>query len=209
MTRGNIDRRQLLTGFAAAALAAPFAAHLDLFTPAFAQIVRDRWSSLADLSEEAQRLGLSVPRMGLAPSAAGEDFIELQTSIVDFMDSVAASAPDAPGATSADVDRLVERASDLLRSLLDEERVPRDIPEGPQAQPIQRPPLSEVADGYRQLFATCQIRADKRSTVQWYLTRITDPARRKNYEAVTERTCVPWYVVAIIHGMECGFDMNS
>ena len=209
MTRGNIDRRQVLTGLAAAAFAAPFAAHLDLLTPAYAQIVRDRWSSLADLSEEAQRLGLSVPRMGLAPSAAGEDFIELQTSIVDFMDSVTASAPDAPGATSADVDRLVERASDLLRALLDEERAPRDIPEGPQAQPIQRPPLSEVADGYRQLFATCQIRSDKRSTVQWYLTRITDPARRKNYEAVTERTCVPWYVVAIIHGMECGFDMTS
>lgn len=210
MTRGNIDRRLMVTGLATAAMAAPLAAgRLGIVAPVHAQIVRDRWSSLADLSAEAQRLGLSVPRMGLAPSLAGEDFVELQISIVDFMDSVAASAPDAPGATSADVDRLVERAADLLRSLLDEERVSRDIAEGPQATPIQRPPLSEVADGYRQLFATCEIRTDKRSTVQWYLTRITDPARRKNYEAVTERTCVPWYVVAIIHGMECSFDMSS
>lgn len=208
MTRGKIDRRQVTAGLAATALLAPLMGRFAT-GPARAQVAVNRWSALADLSEDAQRLGLSVPRMGLSPSATGEDFIEQQTAIVDFMDSVTASAPDAPGVSSAEVDRLVERASDLLRSLLDEERVSRDIPLPPSAQPITIPPLSEVADGYRKLFETCVIRSDKRSTVQWYLTRITDPTRRKAYEAVFERTCVPWYVVAIIHGMECSFDMNS
>lgn len=208
MTRGLIDRRRMTAGLAATALFAPLASRFGL-SPARAQIVVNRWSALADLSEEAQRLGLSVPRMGLAPSAAGDDFVEQQTAIVDFMDGVTASAPDAPGVSSAEVDRLVERASDLLRSLLDEERVSRDIPMPPSAQPISRPPLEEVADGYRKLFETCVIRSDKRSTVQWYMTRLNDSTRRKAYEAVFERTCVPWYVVGIIHGMECSFDMNS
>jgi lysozyme family protein len=43
----------------------------------------------------------------------------------------------------------------------------------------------------------------------WYVSKIADPTRRKAYEQVFEETCVPWYVVAIIHGMECSFDMNS
>ena len=53
------------------------------------------------------------------------------------------------------------------------------------------------------------IREEKRSEVMWYVSKIADPTRRKAYEQVFDETCVPWYVVAIIHGMECSFDMNS
>lgn len=208
MKRVTLDRRQLGAGLAAAA-ALPLALRIPVVSPARAQGIGGTWAALTDLSEDAHRLGLSVPRMGLAPAEASEDFSEIQPAIVDFMDSVSASAPDAPGVTSAEVGNLLDRASELLRTARNAERAPRDIPEGPQAAPITRPPLSEVADGYRRLFETCQIRSDKRSTVQWYVSKIIDPSRRKSYEQVFDQTCVPWYVVAIIHGMECGFDMAS
>jgi lysozyme family protein len=207
MTRGFFDRRQVSAGLAAT-LAAPFAAGLGV-SPARAQRYGGTWSSLAALSEEAQRLGLSVPRMGLVPSTASEEFGEVQPAIVDFMDSVTASAPDARGVTSTDVDSLIDRASELLRTARNAERVPRDIPEGPQATPITAPKFEDIAEDYRKLFQTCEIKSDKRSEVMWYVSKITDATRRKSYEAVAEETCVPWYFTAIIHGMECSFDMTS
>ncbi len=207
MTRLKLDRRQIGTGLAAA-LAAPFAVRLGVM-PAQAQIVRSTWSELADLSQEAQRLGLSVPRMGLAPSSATEEFSEIQPAIVDFMDGITASAPDAAGVTSSDIDSLIDRASELLRTARNAERVPRDIPEGPQAAAVTAPKFEDVSAGYVRLFETCEIRPEHRSTVQWYVSKITDAARRKSYEAVFEETCVPWYAVAILHGMEGSFDMTS
>ncbi|WBT38114.1 MULTISPECIES: hypothetical protein [Hyphomicrobium] len=207
MKRVQIDRRQLGKGLAAA-MALPLAGGIGSLS-ARAQRYGGTWSSLAGLSEEAQRLGLSVPRMGLAPSSSSEDFTEIQPAIVDFMDSVSASAPDARGVTSADVDSLLDRASELLRTARNAERMPRDIPEGPQAQAITAPAFDSIAEDYRRLFATCEIRSEKRSEVMWYVSKITDPTRRKAYDQVFEETCVPWYFVAIIHGMECGFDMQS
>jgi hypothetical protein len=128
MKRVKLDRRQVGQGLAAA-LAMPYVVRLGTL-PAEAQSTRSTWSQLTDLSQEAQRLGLSVPRMGLAPSSTTDDFSEIQPAIVDFMDGVTASASDA-GAPSADVDSLIDRASELLRASRNAERAPRDIPEGP------------------------------------------------------------------------------
>jgi lysozyme family protein len=207
MSLGNVDRRRFTAGLAAAATL-PLLPPVTI-TPAAAQKARGTWSALADLSEEAQRLGLSVPRMGLTASSASEDFNEVQPAIVDFMDSVAASAPDARGVTSAEVDALIDQASELLRTARNAERAPRDIPEGPGAQAISPPSPDGIADEYRKLFSTCVVRDDKRSDAMWYASKISDPARRKQYEQVQEETCVPWYFVGILHGMEASFDTTS
>lgn len=206
MTQFKLDRRQLGQGLAAA-MALPLAVRLGSLD-AHAQITRSAWAQLTALAEDAQRLGLSVPRMGLAPAAGGDDFSELQPAVIDFMDGVTASASDA-GVASADVDTLLDRASELLRTARNAEKAPRDIPEGPQAAAVSAPNFDSIADDYRKLFATCEIKAEKRSEVMWYVAKITDATRRKSYEAVAEETCVPWYFTAIIHGMECGFDMTS
>jgi lysozyme family protein len=203
----TLNRRQVGKGLAAA-LAMPYVLRPGA-SDAEAQIARGTWSQLYSLSEEAQRLGLSVPRMGLAPAAAEEDFVEVQPAIVDFMDAITASAPDAPAATSVEIDSLLDRASELLRTARNAERAPRDIPEGPQAAAVTPPKFEDVEAEYRRLFETCQIRSEHRSTVQWYVSKIVDAARRKSYEQVFEETCVPWYAVAIIHGMECSFDITS
>ena len=100
------------------------------------------------------------------------------------------------------------RPDDILRTARNAERVPRDIPE-PGAAAVSPPKLEAIADDYRKLFATCQIKEANRTDVQWYVSKIVDPARRKSYEQVFEETCVPWYFVAIIHGMEGGFDTKA
>ena len=206
MKRVKLDRRQVGAGLAAA-VAMPFVVRIGA-PSAQAQSGGGTWPQLSDLSQEAQKLGLSVPRMGLAPSSSAEEFSEIQPAIVDFMDGVTASAPDS-GASSADVNGLLDRASELLRTARNAERMPRDIPEGPQAAAITAPKLADIADDYRKLFDTCVIKDANRSEVQWYVSKITDSSRRKSYEAVAEETCVPWYFTAIIHGMECSFDMTS
>ena len=201
----GLDRRALLKRAVAMALAAPFMPQVSIAHAAEASV----WRSLSDLASDAQRLGLSVPRMSAAPSAAGESYGETLPAIVDFMDNITVSAADAPGVSSADVDALLERASDLLRTARQAERVPRDIEGAPGAKPLAIPSFDSIAEDYRKLFSTCKIRDDKRAEVQWYTSKITDATRRKLYDQVSEETCVPWYFVAIVHGMECGFDVKA
>jgi lysozyme family protein len=208
MVRGKLDRRRLLTVGLAAAAAAPLGARI-LTRPAVAQATgKSTWSSLTDLAEEAQRLGLSVPRMGAQPSTATDNFEELQPAIIDFIDGIRASAPDSH-ATSAEIDSIIERASELLREKRNIENPPRDVTQPQGAAPSAAPSMSSVADEYRKLFSTCVIREDKRSDVQWCVTKLTDPDRRKAYDQVYTETCVPWYFVGIIHGMEASFDLTS
>ena len=205
-----LDRREVAAGLAAAA-ALPLAARLSSGA-AFAQAPASStsaWSELADLSQEAQRLGLSVPRMGLTASAAGGGFDETLPAVIDFMDGVTVSAKDTRGVSSAEVDSLLERASDILRASRNAERGPREGAEEMRAAPVKAPAFDDIAEDYRRLFATCVITDSKRSEVNWYVGKIVDADRRKAYEQVYEETCVPWYFVAITHGMEGSFDMKA
>jgi len=208
MSRGKVDRRRVMTAGLAAVAVAPLGVRL-WSGPAWAQAPgRSTWSSLTDLSEEAQRLGLSVPRMGAAPSGAADDFEELQPAIIDFMDSIRASAADSH-ATSAEIDSIIERASELLRQKRNLENPPRDVTQPQGAAPSAAPSPASVADEYRRLFETCVIKESERGNVNWCVSKLTDPDRRKAYDQVYEETCVPWYFVGITHGMEASFDLTS
>jgi len=213
-TKANFDRRQVTTGLAtglAAALTLPLSVRLP-GARALAETATATgtgpWHELAELSQKAQRLGLSVPRMSLSASAAGDAFNETMPAVVDFMDSVQASARDASQVSSSEVDTLLERASEILRAARNAERVPRDVG-GPGAAAVTAPAFETIADDYRRLFATCTITESKRSEVMWYVGKATDAERRKAYEQVYEETCAPWYFVAITHGMEGSFDMKA
>ncbi len=173
MSNANFDRRQITAGLAAA-MTLPLAGGL---------IARPRSRPRSEhgaLGQPRRTFGGSaearpfVPRMSLAPSAGGDTYAEQLPAVIDFMDSVQGSAPDATGVSSAQVDALLERASDILRTARNAERVPRDIPE-PGAAAVTAPKLEAIADDYRKLFATCQIRDANRSDVQWYVSKITDP----------------------------------
>jgi lysozyme family protein len=216
MRKGIFDRRQVTTGLAAG-LAAAGTLPLQMLLPGSSAPAGTSgpaaprvWRDLADLTQRAQELGLSVPRMSFAAAAAEETYNETLPAVIELMDSVESSAVDAPHVSSAEVDALLERASELLRKVRQAERPREETEEGAmRAAPIAAPDFDKIAGGYRDLFSKCKISDDKRNEVAWYVSKITDPARRKSYEQVYEETCVPWYFVAITHGMEASFDTKS
>lgn len=59
---------------------------------------------------------------------------------------------------------------------------------------------------YQQLFATCEIRPEKRSRVWWETQRLLQNQAR--YADVGARTGVPWFLVAVIHSLEAGLNFQ-
>jgi lysozyme family protein len=208
----TIDRRRFGAGLAAGATL-PLVSRLSVGTALAQTSGSGPWAELDALTAEAEKLGLSAPAMSLGPQVTGEGYNELLPAVIDFMDNVDISRAEVPTAGPEQVDGLLERASEILRQARNAERSPKEVEpdvEAPGAAPRKPPPtLEEATPEYRELFATCKIRDEKRSEVQWYVSKVTDLTRRKSYETVFEETCVPWFVVAIIHGMEGGFDWLS
>lgn len=212
------DRRSFVRG-AAAALAAPLVLR-PLTGSAAAQEVlpgagpsSEIWGELGRLTLSAQRLGLSVPRMSLGPESLTDDFATTMPAIVDLMDSLDGAIASAPVEKADAAEDLKEQASALLGKVLAAEKLPREIVDEaapPSAAPaVKAPGYEEVAESYRELFRTCQIKSDKTSEVKWYTDKLTDPARRERYQKIEDEICVPWYFVGIIHGMECAFDFTK
>ena len=212
---GTLNRRQFTSGGLAAIAGAGATGTLPL-AQAAAQEGRwtgatQAWQDLGQLTLEAQKLGLSAPRISLGASELGGEFDAIQPAVIDFMDEITASAQFAPHAASSDVDLMLDRASEILRKARNEERMPSDAEaiELLGAASWKPPKFEDIADDYRELFRTAKIRDKYRSNVSWYTSKVLDPTRRKNYERVFEETCVPWYFVGITHGMEAGFDLRS
>lgn len=216
--RSSYDRRRFLSA-AAGAIAGPFILR-GLTFPASAQdglpgagAASPVWSELGRLTLSAQKLGLAVPRMSLGPESLSDDFSTTMPAIVDFMDSLDGAIATAPLDKADAAEDLKEEASTLLGKVLAAEKLPREGideagPPGAAAQ-VKAPKFEDVADSYRELFRTCEIRSDKSSLVKWYTDKLADPARRERYQKIEEEICTPWYFVGIIHGMECGFDFSK
>ncbi|PBQ33662.1 hypothetical protein CNR22_18390 [Sphingobacteriaceae bacterium] len=65
----------------------------------------------------------------------------------------------------------------------------------------------EMQQEYQRLFDTCKIKVDKYPLVDAAIDKIV--ANRAKYEAVSKRTGVPWYFIAIVHTMEGGGKFNT
>lgn len=61
--------------------------------------------------------------------------------------------------------------------------------------------FDSVRDDYSRLWESVQIRPERRAVVEASAKRIM--SKRARYQAVSAETGVPWYVVGIIHKMEC------
>ncbi|HBF34528.1 TPA: hypothetical protein DDW35_08185 [Candidatus Sumerlaeota bacterium] len=57
---------------------------------------------------------------------------------------------------------------------------------------------------YLDLWNTMQLRPECMDTINGYVKKLL--RFKERYEAVEEKTGVPWYVIGVIHGMEAGFD---
>jgi lysozyme family protein len=60
---------------------------------------------------------------------------------------------------------------------------------------------------YSDLFDRCEIAADKMTEVEGVVQRILQFQNR--YARVAAQSTVPWYVIAVIHNMECGLDFTK
>ena len=60
---------------------------------------------------------------------------------------------------------------------------------------------------YISLFSTCTVTFTKTVDVQGFINRLMQGVTQ--YEGVQASTMVPWYVIGLIHGMECDFSFHQ
>lgn len=66
---------------------------------------------------------------------------------------------------------------------------------------------TKLRDEYIGLFETCQIRPLYQQEVDSFIKRLL--AGEPRYRGLQSLTSVPWFVVGLIHGMECNFNFDS
>lgn len=164
------------------------------------------WRKLNGLMGRAQKLGLSTPRMSAGPVTASSEFRQVMPAIVNFMNGVEGTPKGK--AASQDVEAILDDAADLASEVLRAERPASslgfgraDLPPGAAA-----PSFDKIKSEYETSFANCKLRDDRRSDVNWCVKQILDNKTR--YQEVEDAVCVPWFAVAIIHGMECSFNFR-
>jgi len=64
-----------------------------------------------------------------------------------------------------------------------------------------------LAKEYSDLFNRCKIAPDKMAEVKEVVQRILQYQNR--YASIAAQSTVPWYVIAVIHNMECGLDFTK
>lgn len=211
---GSIDRRELLiTGTAAAALTAAGGAG-----EALAQVAADParaaragyWRELAQLSGDAARLGIATPRVSVGTRSAGAegDFEQLMPATLDLIDSVKTTRGLG---VSTDVDKVVDRAQDLLQRVnADERNLAEDWPVGlgVTSRPLT-PQFDAIKGDYDRLFQTCKVRDQNRQVVAYYVSKLEDAGNRRRWYEVAREACCPWYFVAIIHALEGSFNFGA
>lgn len=66
---------------------------------------------------------------------------------------------------------------------------------------------AKMVQEYESLYRTCQILPQWLNAVELVMDKILK--NKDRYVKVQEATNVPWYIVGIIHGLECGFDFST
>ncbi len=217
-----VDRRAFGLGFAASGLmaAVPSAAR--------AQADADLWVAFARLSEDARKVGLSVPVVTAPQQSAGAppDYRQLLPALVDFTDRIDEAAAKST-VFASEIASLKRRAADLLQQINRKEKAPVQRSDWQlPAQPahgllalLSTPAMAQDAtrdakfrkyhDGYLKLFDTCTVKADNRSEVDWYMSKLTSAKYRARYEAVANAVCVPWYFIGIVHALEASLNFEG
>ena len=205
-----IDRRTFNRGISSAvAIAAGGSAFPVLAQTGQGDTATDFWREYQSSAEEAQKLGLATPRFSVGVQAL--DAEAQIPAATDLLENLERSA-QVDGKTGADTDHLIERAAELLRRTVSSDRAPSEARQDRSVRSLSlaaRPQLSNLKSEYEQLFRTCEIRSEHRSTVNWYVTKLTDPDNRARYEKVAGEVCAPWYFIGIIHAMEAGFNFRG
>jgi lysozyme family protein len=168
----------------------------------------DRWREYGSIVEEASRLGLAPPRIGAGLRSFGaENAVPIFSDLVETLERSA----EAESKKTDDIDKLIDRAAELLRSTIADDSTPSegrfDAQELRTFGARKRPVLNnELRAEYERLFRTAKI---NRSKAAWYVNKLKDPDNQARYKTVAAKVCVPWFAVGIIHGMEAGFNFRG
>jgi lysozyme family protein len=211
---GSVNRRQFGAG-AAALLASG--------SPTFAQSATiNDWKAIAALSDEARKLGINVPQVSV-PETGAQKFGEVVSAIVDFIDEIdnPAVLTGANGAAAADLKR---RADILLNTVNSRERSPHQKSEVPPPSLLSIAGLIGSAEaatvdpakrydtykaGYLELFDSAKVDPARQTTVDWYVSKLTNAKYRAAYAKLEDDVCVPWYFIGVIHALEASFNFEA
>ena len=211
-SRRPVHRRRFLAS-AGALLAAPAMAGMPI-PGALAQQTGQAaplnpYRELGAIAAEAERLGLSVPRLS-AGVEGGTDFDKLMPAIVDFMDNIKASAK-ASAVSPADLEALLDRTSALLQQLNRAERSPADRHpmSGAGAATAARPQFGDIA---KVIWSSSTIVRSASSTQPTSSGASASSPIRTIASSTTgfpKRPAHPRYFIGIIHAMEASFDFRT
>lgn len=67
--------------------------------------------------------------------------------------------------------------------------------------------FEDLAAEYRAMYAALEIRPQHRETAEWHRTMMLQAHAR--YEGAGQRTGVPWYFIAAVHGLEASFNFRA
>ncbi len=218
----GIDRRAFGFGLATAATVGLMPAG------ASAQAPGDLWVAFAQLSADARKVGLAVPMVTAPQQATGArpDYRQLLPALVDFTDKLDEAATKST-VFANEIAALKKRAADMLQDINRLEKAPqqRSDWQQPAAQgfgllallstpasaqnAVQDAKFRKYHDGYLKLFDACKVKAENRSEVDWYMSKLTSAKYRTRYEAVANAVCVPWYFIGIVHALEASLNFEG
>src|SRR6266487_1583426 len=69
------------------------------------------------------------------------------------------------------------------------------------------PTLNALRDEYNELFDTCIVRPERDGAVNKIVKTITN--NRDRYEAISEASDVPWFMIGAIHSLEGDLDFGT
>lgn len=118
--------------------------------------------------------------------------------------------PDALRLSGTDAGATGELAlPDIDAGTIDFPTAPPDIPppDLPAAAPRRSTRFPDLAEEYANYFESATLREERRPMAEWHLAQLR--RARPRYEAVAERTGVPWFFVGATHGLEASFNFRG
>lgn len=151
----------------------------------------------ADLAAGAAELGALARIIENAVSALRtRPFDRVLAAYQDLLDRIGSASPPSPA------------AEDSPAPAVPAAPPPADAPPSAAAAPPQPSPTASIAETLAELFQTCKPRPERIGTIDRFYVR-PFLAGRPAYEQVEREIGVPWWVVGLIHGMECAFSFEK
>jgi len=157
---------------------------------------------LRSLADEIRSKGVAVHDLdALAdPNTGYERWMPVLVDLLDVLKEHAHGGDVRAQGLAERVDRLTTDLQNDEKPRLSDEATAEDTRDvGPR--------FELVRDDYDSLLESCRIRPEYNSQVAWHVKRIT--SRRADYEGVAQKVSVPWYFIAIIHGLEASFRFDG